>query len=67
MTNNMVTLEVTNKGAIYVNNNRITDRSTKWGLHNIVFSTTCKKEDVVKTLKAYGFPTNKIDEPEYME
>lgn len=67
MKDNMVTLEVTNKGAIYVNNNRITNRSTKWGIHNIVFSTTCKKEDVVKTLKAYGFPTNKIDEPEYTE
>jgi hypothetical protein len=67
MKDNMVTLEVTDKGAIYVNNNRITDRSTKWGIHNIVFQQLAKKEDVVKTLKAYGFPTNKIDEPEYME
>lgn len=62
-----VLLEVTDKGAIYVNNTRITDRSTKWGLHNIIFSTMCKKEDVVQTLVNNGYSIKRIDDPEYLK
>lgn len=62
-----VILEVTDKGAIYVNNTRITDRSTKWGVHTTVFSTVCNREDVVNVLVANGFSTKRIDDPLYME
>ena len=62
-----VLLEVTDKGAIYVNNTRITDRSTKWGLHNIIFSRMCAKQDIVKTLVEHGYSTKRIDDPEYMK
>jgi hypothetical protein len=63
----MIKLEVTDRGAIYVNDSRITDRSTKWGVHTIVFSTKCKQEDVVKTLEQSGYSTKKIDEPYYLK
>lgn len=61
-----VLLEVTDKGAIYVDNTRITDRSTKWGMHQIVFSRMCKKQDVVKTLVDFGYNTKRIDDPYYL-
>lgn len=62
-----VLLEVTDKGAIYVDNTRITDRSTKWGFHTIIFSKMCAKEDVVKTLTDFGYSTKRIDDQEYMK
>lgn len=61
-----VKLEVTNKGAIYVNDTRITDRSTKWGLHSIVFSTLCERDKVLDTLVTNGYSTKRIDDPTYM-
>ena len=60
-----VKLEVTDRGAIYVDDTRITDRSTKWGLHNIVFSTLCEKSHVVDALVANGYSTTRIDDPAY--
>ncbi len=62
-----VLVEVTDKGAIYIDNTRITNRSTKWGLHNIVFSRKCKKDKVVEMLKECGFSTKLIDDPEFMK
>jgi hypothetical protein len=62
-----IKLEVTDRGAIYVNNIRITDRSTKWGLHTIIFSTMCERDKVLDTLVANGYNTNRIDDPTYMK
>jgi len=62
-----VKLEVTDRGAIYVNDTRITDRSTKWGLHNIVFSTVCDREEVVDILVKNGYSIKRIDDPAYMK
>lgn len=62
-----VKLEVTNKGAIYVNDTRITDRSTKWGLHTIVFSTVCNSNEVLDILVANGYTTARIDDPTYIK
>lgn len=62
-----VLLEVTDKGAIYVNDTRITDRSTKWGVHTTVFSTVCNREDVLEVLTKNGFSTKRIDDPVYMK
>jgi len=31
-----VNVEITNRGAVYVNDTRITGRHTKWGVHNVV-------------------------------
>lgn len=61
-----VLLEVTDKNAIYVDNTRITDRSTKWGVHTTVFSIVCRREDVVNVLVENGFNTKRIDDPVYM-
>lgn len=62
-----VKLEVTDRGAIYVDDTRITDRSTKWGLHKIVFSTLCEKSHVVDALVANGHSTTRIDDPAYIK
>jgi len=64
---NIVKLEVTDRGAIYVNDTRITDRSTKWGLHTIVFSTLCNRNQVVETLVKNGFSIKRIDDPVYIK
>ena len=61
-----VRLEVTDKGAIYINDTRITDRSTKWGVHTTVFSTVCNREDVLDVLVKNGFSTKRIEDPIYM-
>jgi hypothetical protein len=61
-----VLLEVTDKGAIYIDDTRITDRSTKWGVHTTVFSTVCNREDVLDVLVKNGFSTKRIDDPVYM-
>ena len=61
-----VRLEVTDKGAIYIDDTRITDRSTKWGVHTTVFSTVCNREDVLDVLVKNGFSTARIDDPVYM-
>lgn len=62
-----VKLEVTDRGAIYVNDTRITDRSTKWGLHSIIFSTICDRDKVLDTLVANGYSTKRIDDTTYMK
>lgn len=62
-----VKLEVTDRGAIYVNDTRITDRSTKWGLHSIIFSTVCEHDKVLDTLVTNGYSTKRIDDPTYIK
>lgn len=62
-----VKLEVTDRGAIYVNDTRITDRSTKWGLHSIIFSTVCDRDKVLDTLVANGYSVKRIDDPTYIK
>lgn len=47
-------VEVTNRGAIYVDNIRITDRSTKWGVHNAIDCFEADETDVVKLLFERG-------------
>lgn len=37
-----VLVEVTNRGAVYVNDTRVTGRATKWGTHNIICSSSVK-------------------------
>lgn len=50
-----VTVEVTNRGAVYVNGTRITGRDTKWGVHTTVFETTCPDNCVVDTLRENNY------------
>lgn len=65
MTDPVVLLEVTHKGAIYVNNTRITDRGSKWGVHTIVFSASVPQSKVVSTLRENGFDVSRIDTEPY--
>lgn len=63
----MVKLEVMDNGAIYVDNTRITNRSTKpWGGATIQFSANVEPGDVVTVLTANGFDIGKID-PDYAQ
>lgn len=50
-----VEVEITDKGAIYVDGTRITNRSTKWGNHTILDSFMCEKKDVVAECAQRGY------------
>lgn len=56
-----VTVEVTNQGAVYVNNTRITDRSTKWGVHQTMFSVKVAANDVTSVLAEHGYGNIRLD------
>lgn len=60
----IVKVEVTNLGAVYVNGTRVTDRSTKWGIHNVVCEFRCAPKNVHYYLKQNGFHNIRLD-PEY--
>ena len=58
------TVIVTDKNAIYVNDTRITNRSTKWGIHHTLDEFVCEqKEDIRKRCISRGWeiPASKID------
>ena len=59
-----VNVEVTDKGAVYINGTRITGRGTKWGVQNIVFQTKVPLDQVVQTLRDNGFENIRLD-PQY--
>lgn len=61
-----VTIEVTNQGAVYVNNTRITGRETKWGIHHTLFTAKAPANKVKETLVNNGFGHIRLDQ-EYME
>ncbi len=64
-----VHVEVLENSAVYVNDVRITDRSTKpWGGINIVEDFDCHESQVVMELNRRGhrISVNKIDTEEYM-
>lgn len=49
-------VEVTDKGAIYVDNTRITNRNTKWGQHTILAEFACDEAaDVANECIRRGF------------
>lgn len=63
-----VKLEVMKNGAVYVNDSRITDRSTKpWGGTYTVFTVDTLKRNVVKTLVDNGFSIKRIDTEPYLK
>jgi len=63
-----VKLEVMANGAVYVNDSRITDRSTKpWGGTYTVFAVDTPKRSVVKTLVENGFNIRRIDTEPYLK
>lgn len=56
-----VTVEVTSQGAVYVNNTRITDRSTKWGIHQTMFSIKVPANKVTSSLAEHGYGNIRLD------
>ena len=60
----LLELEVTDRGAIYINGHRVTNRSTKWGTHTIIFSVKTPANLVRQTLADNGFGHIKIDPEE---
>ena len=63
----MAKLEVLANGAIYVNDSRITNRSTKpWGGSSTVFETKVDKRSVVRVLLKHGYNVNKINEEPFV-
>lgn len=64
----IVKLEVMANGAVYVDDTRITDRSTKpWGGTHTVFAVGTPKQSVVKTLVDNGFNIRRIDTEPYLK
>jgi hypothetical protein len=61
-----VTVEVTDRGAVYVNGTRITGRHTKWGIHTTIFKTTCPADRVAETLRENNYGRIVL-EKEYLE
>lgn len=63
-----VLLEVMANGAVYVDDTRITDRSTKpWGGTHAVFSVDTPSKNVVQTLVDNGFSIKRIDTDPYLK
>ena len=56
-----VTVDVTNQGAVYINDTRITGRDTKWGQHTILFTAKVSPDQVSKTLTANGYGHIRFD------
>lgn len=61
-----VLVEVTDRGAVYVNGGRITGRHTKWGVHRTIFTSTVKipVNKVRQLLSDNGYGHIRLD-PEY--
>jgi len=65
----VVNVKITNKGAIYVDDTRITNRNTKWGCHNIVEEFDCPRSEVRERCLFWGYDdaVRNIDIAEFME
>lgn len=50
-----VLVEITDKGAVYVNESRITNRNTKWGNHKIISSFHSDMGSVVSKIVEHGY------------
>lgn len=50
-----VHVNVTDKNAIYIDDIRITDRMTKWGVHTTIEEFVCPRESVVSELLKKGY------------
>jgi hypothetical protein len=59
-----VLMEVTNLGAVYINGTRVTDRSTKWGVHRTVYTGRVYAHRVTHNLVKHGYGHIKLD-PDY--
>ena len=69
MSKNPVTLCVAKSGAVYINDTRITDRSTKpWGGSPTLYEATVAQDSVVNTLVENGYRNllKKIDTEPYL-
>lgn len=58
-----VNVEITDRGAVYVNDTRITGRHTKWGIHNTV--CTLKKislDNVRQAIADAGYAHIRLDD-----
>lgn len=47
-----VKLEMTDRGAVYVNDTRITGRHTKWGNHDIIYEASCAPTSVGEVVRS---------------
>jgi hypothetical protein len=56
-----VKMEVTNLGAVYINDIRVTGRHTKWGTHLVVFSRRVAATRVTANLVKHGYGHIKLD------
>lgn len=63
-----VNVELTSRGAIFVDDERITNRSTKWGVHYILHSFYCLPEEVVREclIRGHQAYVNRIDCEPYL-
>ena len=62
-----VKVSVTDKSAIYVNDTRITDRGTKWGMHQIIDEFACDPADVRSMClqRGHNYAVKRINDPAF--
>ena len=64
-----VTVAITDKGAIYIDDTRITNRNTKWGVHNSLDNFSCPQHEVVAQCveRGWGGHVRNIDTVPYTD
>lgn len=65
MQDNIVTVVMTEKSAVYVDNTRITDRGTKWGARRTLHQADMPQSEVVEWLHQNGQDLSRIDTEPY--
>lgn len=60
-----VNVKVTDKRAIYVNDTRITDRGTKYGVHTIIDEFECERDEVERLCleRGHADAVSRINDP----
>jgi len=67
MKRKLITIEVTNQGAVYANGTRITGRDTKWGIHTTVFEAKVAPGQVSKVLADNNYGHIRLDKEYALE
>jgi len=62
MSRKLVDLQVTDRGAVYINGTRVSGRHTKWGVHTTVFSVRTPSKLVRQILYDNGYGHIKLED-----
>lgn len=65
MQDKIVSVEMAERSAVYVNDSRITDRGTKWGVRATLHRADVLQSEVVEWLYEHGQDLSRIDTEPY--